>query len=196
VRYELGTSWNESFFERLTASRMRSRLDALRSFAKYQNGDDGLAKRVDENRELRDYLHRERAAFMASHSWVEGWIEGNAIFFDELQSALAVPARSSISARVFGADARSPIQAVLKLATTRGNTGGLLKRIDENRELLQYLQVECWRISPIDPAIASIIQRTDGFFTELLAILDVGIADGYSGTGHNRVYPRPWPLSA
>src|SRR5882757_7212787 len=74
VRYELGTSWNESLFERLTASRMRSRLDALRSFAKDQNGDGGLAKRVDENHELRDYLHRERAAFMASHSWVEGWI--------------------------------------------------------------------------------------------------------------------------
>jgi hypothetical protein len=67
MRFKLGSSWNETFFERVTASRKRSRLDALRALAQHGTGDGGLVGLIQENRALSEYLWRERAAFMASH---------------------------------------------------------------------------------------------------------------------------------
>lgn len=49
----------------------------------------GVHKRIDENRELLELLQREASGFLASHSWVEGWLASNDEFFVAL--ALNVP---------------------------------------------------------------------------------------------------------
>jgi hypothetical protein len=120
-------------------------------------------------------------------------MESNDNFLTELQSALSASPLVSLAERLFGASTRVRIETVMKLVTTRGNTGGLFKRIDENRELLQYLQTDCPEFSLIAPAVIGTIQRNDRFYTDLPAILDIAIEDPSASPTQTRVYPRQWP---
>ncbi|MBK3865430.1 hypothetical protein G3A40_37435 [Paraburkholderia aspalathi] len=102
---------------------------------------------------------------------------------------------------------RGVMTAIVELATKRGETGGLFKRIDENRELLQLLQEECPTFLREHRWIEGWIRGNDSFFTELRAILDLQVAsnDGYAGSAGRqaadgyvtipggRTYPRGWP---
>lgn len=77
---------------------------------------------------------------------------------------------------------------VVTLATTRGTTGGLIKRIDENRELLQLLQAECPTFLTEHRWVEGWIGANDDFFTQLASILDVSEPLSYR-------QPRAWPGS-
>lgn len=102
---------------------------------------------------------------------------------------------------------RGAMTAIVELATKRGETGGLFKRIDENRELLQLLQEECPTFLREHRWIEGWIRGNDNFFTELRAILDLQVAsnegyasaagrqagDGYVTMPGGRTYPRGWP---
>lgn len=50
----------------------------------------GVHKRIDENRELLELLQREAPDFLASHSWVEGWLKSNDEFFSALASTVPI----------------------------------------------------------------------------------------------------------
>ena len=82
----------------------------------------------------------------------------------------------SIWERLLGVGKRRRLDAIMMLATKRGTTGGLFKRIDENRELLQLLQDECPTFLREHSWIEGWIRGNDNFFTELRAILDVAAA--------------------
>lgn len=45
----------------------------------------GVHKRIDENRELLELLQRDAPEFLATHSWVEGWLSSNDEFFVALE---------------------------------------------------------------------------------------------------------------
>lgn len=80
------------------------------------------------------------------------------------------------------------IKAIEELATTRGNTGGLLKRIDENREVLELLQERVPDFVSSHPWLEVWLRCNDNFFVQLEAILETekiwGACEGF---------PRPWP---
>ena len=84
-------------------------------------------------------------------------------------------------------DARRKVKAIEELATKRGNTGGLVKRIDENRELLELLQKEAPEFVSSHPWLIGWIEANDQFFTQLDGIL------GTAKPPHMPNYPRPWP---
>lgn len=44
----------------------------------------GIFKRLDENRELLELLRKQAPAFVASHPWVENWLESQDQFLSEL----------------------------------------------------------------------------------------------------------------
>ena len=88
---------------------------------------------------------------------------------------------------MFNTKHRSDIDAIMKLATTRGDTGGLLKRIDENRELLELLLRDAPDFMARHFWVEGWIQGNDAFFVQLQSILQVP-----NHTGSTR-YPRPWP---
>ena len=50
----------------------------------------GVYKRIDENRELLELLRREAPCFLASNSWVEGWLASNDEFFVALVSTVPI----------------------------------------------------------------------------------------------------------
>jgi hypothetical protein len=77
------------------------------------------------------------------------------------------------------------LEAVRRLALERGVTGGLLKRIDENRELLELLQRESPQLLKSNPWMVGWLQANDDFFVELAQLLKV----------HSRDigFPRAWP---
>lgn len=79
------------------------------------------------------------------------------------------------------------LEAVRRLALERGVTGGLLKRIDENRELLELLQRESPQLLKSNPWMVGWLQANDDFFVELAQLLKV----------HSRDigFPRAWPGS-
>ncbi|MBN3761297.1 hypothetical protein [Burkholderia sp. Ac-20365] len=81
------------------------------------------------------------------------------------------------------------MEEVRRLALTRGSTGGLIKRIDENRELLAFLQQECPDVLAKNWWVEGWIRMNDEFFTQLQAALE--IAPRRFGD-----YPRPWPGKA
>ena len=72
--------------------------------------------------------------------------------------------------------------------------GGVHKRIDENRELLELLRKEAPEVIAKNPWIVEWVQANDDFFTELEAAVPLsegrflGAANGI-GSG----FPRPWP---
>jgi len=76
------------------------------------------------------------------------------------------------------------------LANTRGNTGGLLKRIDENRELLELLQQAAPDLLADKPWIEGWIRGNDNFFSELRSILQTPARL----PAPEQPYPRPWPM--
>jgi hypothetical protein len=83
---------------------------------------------------------------------------------------------------------RIDADALIKLATTRGSTGGLIKRIDENRELLEELQRHAPEFLVQHWWVEGWIQYNDSFFTQLQDILQVS-----SSHAPSEGYPRPWP---
>lgn len=88
--------------------------------------------------------------------------------------------------KLFGA--HRTVKAIEGLATKRGSTGGLLKRIDENRELLELLQKEAPEFVSSHPWLIGWMESNDQFFTQLDAIL------GTAKPQHLPTnYPRPWP---
>jgi hypothetical protein len=85
-------------------------------------------------------------------------------------------------------NAPKKLAAIEQLAYTRGNTGGLRKRIDENRELLELLLQDAPDLIEKRPWLIGWIEDNDHFFVQLDALL--GKPDQ-----HGRlVPPRAWPL--
>lgn len=63
-------------------------LSRVKSILGFEGG--GVYKRIDENRELLELLQRQAPDFLASHSWVEGWLAANDQFFLALASTVPV----------------------------------------------------------------------------------------------------------
>lgn len=78
-------------------------------------------------------------------------------------------------------------KAIETLCNTRGNTGGLIKRIDENRELLEVLQRDAPAFLADHPCVVGWIASNDAFFVQLNDVIRS------RRPGVNRAYPRPWP---
>ncbi len=66
---------------------------------------------------------------------------------------------------------------------------GIFKRIDENRELLEFLQKEAPELLERCPWITGWIAGNDHFFNDLVHAL--GSENIFSGV--QRMHPRPWP---
>ncbi len=74
--------------------------------------------------------------------------------------------------------------------------GGIYKRIDENRELLELLQRDAPDLLAKQPWIVSWLESQDGFLRDLEAavpLADVQFPERTSQSGRN--FPRPWPLT-
>lgn len=67
-------------------SRRRHHNILKRIHAAMDAGGGGL-KRIDENRELLELLHKEDPQFLESHPWVVGWFETNDTVFNGLVEA-------------------------------------------------------------------------------------------------------------
>lgn len=50
----------------------------------------GVFKRIDENRELLELLRERAPEFLDKHSWVEGWLESQDLFLNDLLAAVPV----------------------------------------------------------------------------------------------------------
>jgi hypothetical protein len=85
------------------------------------------------------------------------------------------------------------IFAIEELATERGNTGGLVKRIDENRELLELLQERVPQFVSSHPWLVGWIQANDNFFTQLEGILETRKMLFTPSMASLHDYPRRWP---
>lgn len=85
--------------------------------------------------------------------------------------------------------ANRKLKAIDELATKRGNTGGLIKRIDENRELLELLQERVPEFVSSHSWLVGWIKSNDQFFTQLEGILKTHEAQLMS-----KGYPRAWPF--
>jgi hypothetical protein len=62
-------------------------------------------------------------------------------------------------------------QGIDRLINSRGSMGGLIKRIDENRELLQTLQLKAPQLLVECPWIIGWISANDSFFVQLDQLL-------------------------
>lgn len=87
-------------------------------------------------------------------------------------------------------DDSGKLEAIMNLATTRGDTGGLWKRIDENRELLEELRRKSPTVLLEHWWITGWIQSNDAFFVQLQEILRL---PPVRTMGPDGKYPRPWP---
>lgn len=75
--------------------------------------------------------------------------------------------------------------------------GGIYKRIDENRELLELLQREAPELLGKQPWVVGWLASQDGFLRDLEAAVPLTSAqfpERISPPG--RSFPRPWPLTA
>lgn len=79
---------------------------------------------------------------------------------------------------------------IIAWAIRKGNTGGIWKRVDENRELLEELQRHCPTILNERGWIESWIQSNDAFFVELAGLLELHEPK----TGLKKI--RPFPATA
>ncbi|MBN3780473.1 hypothetical protein G3O06_23450 [Burkholderia sp. Ac-20345] len=86
---------------------------------------------------------------------------------------------------------RKQLDAITKLSVLRGTTGGLTKRIDENRELLELLLNEAPEFVAEHRWLIGWIKANDSFFTQLSEILQV---QNHDERAHNTLVPRPWPV--
>jgi hypothetical protein len=85
-------------------------------------------------------------------------------------------------------NANRKVKAIEELAIERGNTGGLIKRIDENRESLELLQERVPEFVASHPWLVGWIKANDQFFTQLEGILET-----HQALRMPQDYPRPWP---
>jgi hypothetical protein len=70
---------------------------------------------------------------------------------------------------------------------------GVFKRIDENRELLELLQMRCSEFMTENSWVEGWLRSHDDFFSELAtATQAVNPREGREGPG-SRPFPRPWP---
>lgn len=92
---------------------------------------------------------------------------------------------------MFLSRSRKQMDAITKLSVLRGSTGGLTKRIDENRELLELLMNEAPEFVAKHRWLIGWIKANDSFFTQLSEILQVQVHDARV---RNTLVPRPWPL--
>lgn len=82
-------------------------------------------------------------------------------------------------------DKHELFDAVYRLSTMSGSTGGLLKRIDENRQILELIKDEAPDFFMSHKWIEGWLGANDSFFTQLQQIMS--LENGRHG------YPRPWP---
>lgn len=76
--------------------------------------------------------------------------------------------------------------------------GGIYKRIDENRELLELLQREAPEMLARQPWIVGWLEAQDGFLCDLAAavpLTDVQFPKQTRQQSGNS-FPRPWPILA
>lgn len=72
--------------------------------------------------------------------------------------------------------------------------GGVHKRIDENRELLELLRKEAPEVIAKNPWIVGWIRSNDDFFTELEAAVPIEKGKFLSAAKMREgKFPRPWP---
>jgi hypothetical protein len=88
------------------------------------------------------------------------------------------------------------VRTLRKARRTLGwRSGGVYKRIDENRELLELLNAKAPEFVAAHPWIKGWLQSHDAFLTQLT--LDIPIDDGeFQPASHfgNDTFPRPWPV--
>lgn len=70
---------------------------------------------------------------------------------------------------------------------------GVFKRIDENRELLELLQLRCPEFMTEHPWVEAWLSSHDDFFTELAKATRAVNSDEVGNRIGRRPYPRPWP---
>lgn len=71
-----------------TGCEVDKQMDEVKRILGFYGG--GVHKRIDENRELLELLQRKAPEFLASHSWVERWLEANDEFFLALASTVPI----------------------------------------------------------------------------------------------------------
>lgn len=102
----------------------------------------------------------------------------------------------SLAASLLGRLCRTQMKDLLRAIGLAG--GGVYKRIDENRELLELLQTEAPQLLASYPWIESWFDSNDDFFFEIERHVDPRSTKArfrpcMSGS---RPFPRPWPGSA
>lgn len=70
--------------------------------------------------------------------------------------------------------------------------GGIYKRIDENRELLELLQREAPELLAKQPWIVGWLESQDGFLCDLESAVPLSDVQFPKRTSD---FPRPWPLT-
>lgn len=74
------------------------------------------------------------------------------------------------------------------------NGGGVYKRIDENRELLELLTEKAPDLLASHPWVVSWLDSQDQFLCELASVVPVTEGVFIPGSPHTPpVFPRPWP---
>lgn len=68
-------------------------------------------------------------------------------------------------------------------------SGGIYKRIDENRELLELLVKEAPELIQRYPWVVNWIKSTDDFLTSMVAVSEMTVSD----MSHCKQLPRSWP---
>lgn len=92
---------------------------------------------------------------------------------------------------MFGFFKNKKLKELEKLATTRGDTGGLFKRVDENRELLEVLFREAPSFMQSHPWVEGWIKGNDAFFEGVRSTLGLKLHELHPFLA-GRV-PRDWP---
>jgi hypothetical protein len=77
-------------------------------------------------------------------------------------------------------------EALKTLVFARGDTGGVVKRVDENRELLEVLLRDAPDLMKQSPWIVGWIKANDSFFISAADIVSQGRGGAYAA--------RPWPV--
>jgi hypothetical protein len=66
---------------------------------------------------------------------------------------------------------------------------GVIKRVDENRELLELLKNEAPDFLDKHFWVEGWLQGQDGFLTDLMTAVEIKVPPAHT----SREYPRPWP---
>jgi hypothetical protein len=74
--------------------------------------------------------------------------------------------------------------------------GGIYKRIDENRELLELLQRDAPELLAKQPWVVGWLESQDGFLRDLeSAVTPTGVQFAKHTSPSGQSFPRPWPYS-